>query len=323
MAELVDEPVSQEDAPPGGRAAPPDGSARPVPPWAAGLAGAGIAVVGLLPWLIGGARLPLQNLWEGGIPAEAPVVLLPFSQYSVTSIFALLVLAGAVAGIAARVLVARAGTRAPALWMGGGLVGVQVAAAVQSVAVVTSGLREGRESSVYLAGIGAGVVVCLLISAGVFALVALAPRAGALFALSTGAVAAGLWLPILVSATFGASTQMELGRATTYVMPVLVGAAIVWAGVRTPGRVVAALASLVLVWLGPALTTALSSALGTRILARDLPGMLEYGTGIFRMYATDAGLVGEPVAVAVAVAVVGLVAREVLERRATPAEQPA
>ena len=323
MAELVDEPVSQEDAPPGGRAAPPDGSARPVPPWAAGLAGAGIAVVGLLPWLAGGARLPLQNLWEGGIPAEDPVVLLPFSQYYVTSIFALLVLAGAVAGVAARVLVARAGNRGPAWWTGGGLLAVQVLAVVQTVAVVAPGLRGGRESSVYLAGIGAGVVVCLLISAGAFALVALAPRAGALFGLTTGAIAAGLWLPILVSTTFGASTQMELGRAISYVMPVLVGVAIAWAGVRTPGRVVSALVSLVLVWLGPPLTTALSAALGTRILARDLPGMLDYGAGVFRMAATDAGLVEEPVAVAVVVAVVGLVAREALVRRATPAEQPA
>ena len=296
------------------------GPGWPVPRWVAFLAGAGAAVVGLAPWLARGARLPLQNLWDGGIPTEAPVVLLPFSQYMVTSIFALLVVAGALAGAAARVLVGWAGNRGPALWMGGGLVAVQVLAAVQTVAVVAPGLRDGRDSAVYLAGIGAGVVACLLVSAGVFVLVAMAPRAGALIGLSTGAIAVGLWLPIAVVDPLGVtSAPPGLLRALTSVMPVLVGAAIAWAGVRTVGRAFAALVSLVLVWLAPALTTAISSALGTRILARDLPGMAEYGAGIFRQYATDGALVGEPIAVAVAVAVVGLIARKGLARRAQPA----
>lgn len=320
MDELVDEAVPQRDAPTvgAGRAV---GSSRPVPPWVALLAGAGAAVVGLLPWLARGARLPLQNLWDGGVPAQAPVVLLPFSQYMVTSIFALLVVGGALAGVAARVLVARAGTRAPALWVGVGLVAVQVVAAVQTIAVVQTGLRGGRDSAVYLAGIGGGVAVCLLVSAGAFVLVALAPRAGALFGLSTGAIAAGLWLPLVfVDPLAFTSVPMWLLRAFPYVMPVLIGAAIAWAGVRTVGRVVSALVSLGLVWLAPALTTAVSAALGTRVLARDLPGMLEYGSGIFRQYATDAALVREPIVIAVVVAVVGLVGREALARRVQATE---
>ncbi len=296
-----------------------DDATRPVPPWVAVLAGAGAAVVGLLPWLARGARLPLQNLWDGGIPAEAPVVLLPFSQYMVTAIFALLVVGGALAGVAARVLVARAGDRGPALWVGAGLVGVQALAAVQTFAAVSSGLRDGRDSAVYLVGIGGGVAVCLLISAGAFALVALAPRAGALFGLSTGAIALGLWLPIAFVDSIGVtSAPMWLLRAFGYAMPVLIGVAIAWAGVRTVGRVVSALVSLVLVWLAPPLTTAVASALGTRILARDLPGMLEYGAGIFRQYATDPALVREAVVIAVAVAVVGLVAREAWPNRRRP-----
>ena len=322
MNELVDEALPHAYVPPPALGAVrADSGGRPVPTWAALLAGAVAAVVGLAPWLIGGARLPVQNLWEGGIPAEAPVVLLPFSQYMVTSIFALLVVAGALAGVAARALVSRGGGRAPALWMGGGLLAVQVLAVVQTVAVVGAGLQDRQDSTVYLAGIGGGVVACLLISAGAFLLIALAPRAGALFGLSTGAIAVGLWLPIAIVDPIGStSVQMWLLRAFTYVMPILVGAAIVWTGVRTVGRVVSALVSLALVWLAPPLTTAVSSALGTRILARDLAGMLEYGAGIFGQYATDATLVREPVALAVAVAVVGLVVREVLGRRAQLAE---
>ncbi len=321
MAELVDEAVSQEGAPPAAGDARAAGDGRRVPPWAALLAGATAALVGLAPWLAAGAHLPLQNLWDGGIPAEAPVVLLPFSQYMVTSIFAVLVAGGAVAGVAARALVARAGDRGPALWTGGGLLAGQLGAALQTVAVVAPGLRDGRDSAVYLLGIGGGVVVCLLISAGAFALIALAPRAGALFGLTTGAIAVGLWLPLAVVEQVGpGSAPLGLLRAFTYVMPILVGAAIVWAGVRTPGRVVSALVSLVLVWLAPPLTTAISSALGTRVLARDLAGMLDYGAGILRQAATDGAPARETVALAVAVAVVGLIVREVLERRVQHAE---
>lgn len=293
-----------------------EGGARPVPPWAELLAGAVAAVFGLGPWLIGGARLPLQNLWEGGIPAVAPVALLPFSQYTVTSIFALLVVGGAVAGIAARALTSRSGARGSVLRVGGGLLAVQLLAAVQTVAVVSAGLRAGRDSAVYLAGIGGGLAGCLLVSAGVFALISLAPRGGALIGLTTGAVAAGLWLPIaFVDAAGSTPTPMWLLRAFTYVMPILVGVAITWTGVRTVGRLVAALASLALVWLAPPVTTAVWNALGSRVLARDLAGMADYGVGIFRQYATDAALVRGPVALAVAVAVVGLMGREALARR--------
>lgn len=324
MDEFVNEAQPQGPA----SAGPPDAAgaqngARPVPPWAELLAGAVAAVFGLGPWLVGGARLPLQNLWEGGIPAVAPVALLPFSQYTVTSIFALLVVGGAVAGLAARVLVSRGGSRGSALRVGGGLLAVQLLAAVQTVAVVSAGLRDGRDSAVYLAGIGGGLACCLLVSAGVFALISLAPRGGALIGLATGAVAAGLWLPIaFVDAASPTPTPMWMVRAFTYVMPILVGVAIAWTGVRTVGRVVAALASLALVWLAPPVTTAVWNALGSRVLARDPAGMAEYGIGIFRQYATDATLVRGPVALAVAVTVVGLMGREALARRSRLAAPP-
>jgi hypothetical protein len=55
--------------------------------WLYVLMGVGAAVAGLLPWIITGMRLPLQNLWadEGaGLAEPMPFVLLPFSQYFVT-----------------------------------------------------------------------------------------------------------------------------------------------------------------------------------------------------------------------------------------------
>lgn len=44
--------------------------------------GAAAAIVGLIPWIITGMRLPLQNLWATDTrPADMPLALLPFSQY--------------------------------------------------------------------------------------------------------------------------------------------------------------------------------------------------------------------------------------------------
>ena len=60
-------------------------------------AGAGSAVVGLLPWMITGMRLPLQNLWASDtLPKSMPVALLPLSNYAVTLIAGLLVTGDAV-----------------------------------------------------------------------------------------------------------------------------------------------------------------------------------------------------------------------------------
>lgn len=326
MGEIVDDARVQDGVRSGGQGGLP-GSAggdgpgtargRRVAWWAGLLLGAGSALLGLLPWLARGGRLPLQNLWEGGIPAEAPIVLLPFSQYAVTSIFALLVAGGTFAGVAAQALAARGGGRASVAWVGLGLLVVQVVAVVQTVVVVRGGLRPGDDSLTYLRGIAAGTVACAVVSLGAFALIALAPRAGALFGLTTGAIAAASWIPIVFAGPLGTSSMpLWLFHSFAYVTPVLAGAAIAWAGVRTAGRVVSALVALALVWVAPAVTTAVAAALGTRILARDLPGMLEYGEGVFRMYVVDPTLALQPLAVAVVVAVIGLVGREVFARRA-------
>ena len=60
-------------------------------------------LLGLAPWLISGARLPLQNLWGTEVlPEQMPVSLLPLSQYKLTTLVAFLTAGGAVAGLAVR-----------------------------------------------------------------------------------------------------------------------------------------------------------------------------------------------------------------------------
>lgn len=44
--------------------------------------GAASAAAGLLPWLVAGMRLPLQNLWAAGtLPADMPRTRLPASTF--------------------------------------------------------------------------------------------------------------------------------------------------------------------------------------------------------------------------------------------------
>ena len=67
------------------------------------LFGIASAAVGLLPWLITGLTLPLQNLWNvDTLPADMPRTLLPFSQYALTLIVGLIVVGSAIAGGIAR-----------------------------------------------------------------------------------------------------------------------------------------------------------------------------------------------------------------------------
>ncbi|MFC4555329.1 hypothetical protein [Georgenia faecalis] len=273
--------------------------------------GAVAAVVGLLPWLVSGMRLPLQNLWATeGIPDQMPLVLLPFSQYQVTTIPALIVTGAALAGIAVR-----AGRLSLAAALAGVLV-VQGAAVVQTALAVDAGLEDRTESTLYLAGLVAVAVASVLVGVVVLLLVARAPRAGALLGLGVAALLLQSWLGALVvpSGTVPGDNAMTLLGALRWVAPVLIGAAVAWAGVRTPGRAVAACAVLLGLWLVPALLTAVSSAVGSRVLARDLPGMLEYGVQVFRAAVTMPDLVVPPLVVAVAVAAVGLAARGLLSR---------
>ena len=87
----------------------------------------------------------------------------------------------------------------------------------------------------------------------------------------------------------------------------LVGAAIGWAGVRTVGRALAAVVALVLVAVVPALTTAISSSAGSRVLAHDPREMAAYAVEVFAAASSTPVLVLPPLVVAlVAAAVVGV-----------------
>ncbi len=266
----------------------PEPAARPLRSWVCVLIGMGSAVIGLLPWLITGMRLPVQNLWAtDAAPDELPLTLLPFSQYAITLIVALIVTGAAVAGIVARATRSRLPKRGVAAILSGVLV-IQVVAAAQTSVLVGAGLQERRESALYLAALIAVVAVSILIGVLVMLLIAKAPKAGAVIGLSIAAVASTSWFSGLV-VPFGTIPSVDvtpLLGLVRWVPPILVGAAIAWGGITSVGRIVAAGVGLLALWIGPALITAISNAAGSRVLARDPALMLEYGADVFGMALT-------------------------------------
>ena len=272
------------------------------------------AMIGLLPWWVSGARLPLQDLWEGTVRAAAmPLALLPFSQYLVVLIFALLIVGAAVAGIGGRAL--RVGGWGVLLLVAGVLL-VQINATVQTALVVREGLQERLESTLYVSGLTAGTGLSILIGIIVTVLIARAPRAGALIGLTIGAIGMASWTSALIDASrIGDGPQTALLVIVPWIAPVLTGIAIAWSGIDTAGRVLSALLALALIWVAPAVTTAIVSALGSRGLLRSGGDVVDYGIDVFQLALLTPELALRPIIATAVVAAVGLLVRLLVARR--------
>ncbi|MGA7149647.1 MAG: hypothetical protein WBX17_14320, partial [Microbacterium sp.] len=234
-----------------------DADRRPLPAYAWFFIGAGGAVVGLLPWLLSGARLPLQNLDVNGSSLASPIAMLPFSQYYLVTIVALLVVGGAAAGIAARALAPRRprhGTTALVI----GVLVVQVLAAAQATVVTIDLLERSTRTLIYAGAVGAVIIVSLMMSTLVLLLIARAPVPGATIALSLAALVSASWVGAALREfmLLGPSDLVQvIMPVLRWVPPVLVGCAIAWCGFRTGGRIAAVVVSLAALWIGPAFFT--------------------------------------------------------------------
>jgi len=281
--------------------------------------GAASAIAGMLPWLITGLRLPLQNLWAADtLPADMPIGLLPFSQYSAVLLVAILWIGAAIAGIVGRAVPARHPVSA---WVAltGGVLLMQLIAIVQTAVTVSRGLRGGHDSDVYLGALVGLSVGGMLLGIAVTTLIARAPRGGALFGMSAAAIAFGPWLSGLVFPINGfvsaSPLTSVLSEVVRFAPAVAIGVAIAWCGIWTVGRVIAAIVSLLLLWVGPTVLTAVSAAIGSRVLAHYPREMLDYGVGVFRSALGMPLLWAPVVGLAVAIAAVGIVGMRSVRRR--------
>lgn len=298
--------------------------AAPLQPWIPPLLGVAAAIAGLLPWLVTGMRLPLQNLWATEtLPDRMPVVLLPFSQYSLTLIAALLVTGAAAAAIVARTT-RRRQPRGGVVAVFVTVLATHVIAAAQTATVVRTGLDDRGASDLYFAAVLAVVVLAILVGAAVFWLIAVAPRAGALIGLSIAAILFGAWINGLLDpfATQPVEAISAILGLTRWVPPILVGVAIAWCGVGTIGRVIAAVSSLLLLWVAPALITGVTSAAGSRVLAGAPAEMLDQAARVTGMALFLPELALPPLIVAIIVAGLGLVVSARVRRRTRVAAPP-
>ncbi|HZK05487.1 MAG TPA: hypothetical protein VFC82_06505 [Actinomycetaceae bacterium] len=284
--------------------------------------GAGLVagVVGLLPWIIDGARLPLQNLWgEETLPGDMPFALLPLSQYYATEIVALLAMGGVLAGLAAR-MISKAD---PPVWpASAGLILVQTAAILQSFLTLGSGLSSDSgmvdpRARLYFVGMLAGTLLASLLAHFVLWLVAWPGRELPALGYGLAAVPIGHWISYLLTAPFGP------GGAPGFVMhlprwvPVLVVAvALGWLGVRAVGAVIVWAIDFVLLLVMPPLFTAVQAALGMRVLRGNLRETTAYAFEMFAAVLPDSVL--PAVAAIVAALLITLAAGLVARNRTRP-----
>lgn len=301
----------------GGRAAPTSRArARIV---TAVVIGAVAALLGLAPWLLTGGRLPLQNLWaDSTSPEQMPRALLPFSQYAVVLLLALVVVGYGTAGVALRAVGVRR-AHPMVLATAAALLVVHLVAVVQTTAVVGGGLQEHPASTLYLAALLAVVAVSVLVGLVVTGLVVARSRASAVIGLSVVATLLPSWLGAFAALPWepsgGDGGLQVLAVVSRWLPALLVGASIALSGLASPGRLAGALGALVVLWVVPAGTTAVGAAAGSRALLRQPVELVDYGFAVLRSALLLPEVVLPPLALAVVVALVGTAAVRLVARR--------
>jgi hypothetical protein len=296
-----------------------DAPAQPRPAWWGLGVGLASGILGLLPWLATGERLPLQNLWRTQtLPGDMPWALLPLSQYYLGWIVGLLVVPSLVAGVTVSAL------RRPdlRLWAGPGALVVQVVAVVQSLAVLVTGLRPTSLMVVY---IGALAVTCALaVGVGhlVFWQVTSGERPRVAMGLVLAAVPLGYWLRGLWALLFGQfRVPVWLSLATDWVPAVLVGVVLAWCAWYGESRVGVWIGGVLVVWLVPSAIDATGTAVARNTASQGLGAALEAWAQTFGMLAGIQGPGPLAAGLAILLGLVGVIAARLRPRAATTRPQ--
>jgi iron complex transport system permease protein len=287
--------------------------------------GIAAAVLGLLPWILAGLRLPLQNLWREEITSAADTAGL---------LAAVILVGGGIAGAAARALRTRLPRHGSWLVVAGLLL-VHLVALVQTSVVTADGLgmddvsaagnRTGAgisEAQVYLVAFVVGTAATVLLAAVVAALVARAPAGLAVAAAAVPVVLLREWLGGLLSPGDGgllSDTAYAILPVISWVPPVVLGVAIALTGLRSVGRVIGSVVAVLLLWLGTAVVIGVTYALGNRSLLRYPLELVQAGAGIGGDVLRDRGGALGQSAVAVVVGILGALVVRLVRRRAVSA----
>ncbi|MCI1018684.1 hypothetical protein HWD99_08625 [Microbacterium sp. C5A9] len=282
------------------------------------LIGVGGGILGLLPWILGGARLPLQNLWViATMPDAMPLVLLPVSQYYVIVLFAIVLLGGVFAGLAVRLVARR---RALAVWPAAlGVLAVHALAIVESFGMTATGLALGSDiqAVVYLVGLLGGAIAATLLAQLAFWMTLHRSDGIAAFGVALAAVPFGEWVGRWFLAFTGeVFPPVFLPAVVQWVPAIVVGLALVWCGVRPLRRLLVWVVSLLVLWLLPAVLMSMLYALGSRVILGDFAEMATAAVRIFPALLAEDGVL--PVVAALVIGIVGTVVRMLVGRTSDP-----
>jgi hypothetical protein len=213
---------------------------------------------------------------------------------------------------------------------------VQVGALVQTAVATGAGLRRdpvsavarggvlganGDASQVYLTALVVGTAAAVALGAAVFLGISAAPAPLALVALAVASIAFASWCNGLVVAVTGVGDALatDLLRAIRWVPPVVTGLGVAATRLRTPGRVLGSVVALTTLWVGTAAVTAVSSAVGSRVLLSRPRELVDYGAAVFR---SALGPAGDGLTLAAAAAVIGVVGAAVVAATAHRRRRP-
>lgn len=256
------------------------------------------ALFGLLPWLVSGERLPLQNLWATAVlPADMPWVMLPLNQYLVGRIVAMLAIGGFFAGLSSRLW----GSAAQRPWTRLGVLLVHLIAVGQSMAVLAAGLTPGRLTTAYLAVLLAFCLAGVALAQLLF-WVSAPQRWRAALGIALTALVLPSWLMEWALTAFGeTAVPIPLTSALMWLSPLIVGGALAWCGLGGVTRAITWIVGLAGLWLLPIMTAALGGASSRVAIGQGPASMIS--TALF--YAESA-ITRPPVEVAIA-ATIGVI----------------
>lgn len=231
----------------------------------AGLGAAGFAL-GLLPWQVHGARLPISSAWPAHEVEATPWVALPFGEHRAGTLLAVSVVAGSLAVLLphlVRYVLARTRSRSPRrpalVPVVVGALLIHGATLLQTLLAVGPGLSGRREAGLLVAALTTIAVVGGLAGLGLGLLACRGrPVAGALAA-SASVWMLPSWLTLLLVPDPIATSplQSSLSTLVPWLPAVLHGVALARLGLASPARMAAWPVTLGLAVLAQAVTTGL------------------------------------------------------------------
>lgn len=300
------------------------------------------AALGLLPWFMAGARLPLQNLsssapqlqealQETNIDMDvfSPFSMLPLSQYGVVETAAWVVMGGVLAGLG--VWLIRYRLTVDALMASVGLLMGHLVVTVQAFTALRSVLPplEMSLANNYFLALLSGVVASATAAQVFFWLLASRQLGARIAAVVLTSIPISLWILGIVGTLIGTNPLGSVAGSASvnpwidaYLPALISGMAIGFAGFKPLSRIWLWLLAIAYLWLVPAMLMAAQLGLGSRnLISRPREMVLAIG----QVFATNLGPTGHGptlILTALVLAVVVLIARALVAKR-TPHPQKA